>query len=60
VPAESLKAGVNALEIRWPLGTRPGEAGIENAARDLEAGLPYSLLPTFAEINSLAVSVAAP
>jgi hypothetical protein len=60
VPAESLKAGVNALEIRWPLGTRPGEAGIENAARDLEAGLPYSLLPTFAEIDSLAVSVAAP
>jgi hypothetical protein len=47
-----LRAGMNTIEIRWPLAPGPGATGIERAARDLERGLPYLLLPAFAEIHS--------
>jgi len=47
-----LREGMNTIEVRWPVALGPGEDGIERAASDLERGLPYLLLPTFAEIHS--------
>lgn len=47
-----LREGMNTIEVRWPVTLGPGEAGIERTASDLERGLPYLLLPAFAEIHS--------
>lgn len=47
-----LREGLNKIEIRWPLALGPGAAGLERAARDVEQGRPYLLLPAFAEIHS--------
>jgi hypothetical protein len=55
---EVLREGVNSVEIHWPWRIRPGEEGLQQAARDLEAGLPYELLPLFGEIHSLTAMVA--
>lgn len=56
--SDLLHADVNSVEIHWPWRTRAGEEGLEQAARDLEAGLPYELLPIFGEIHSLTAWVA--
>jgi hypothetical protein len=47
-----LQEGMNTIEIRWPVALGRGEAGIERAASDLERGLPFILLPAFAEIHA--------
>jgi hypothetical protein len=52
-----LREGINTIEIRWPIVLGPGEAGLERAAADLERGLPYLLLPAFAEVHSFRASL---
>lgn len=47
-----LREGLNTIEIRWPLALGSGAAGLERAARDVEQGRPYLLLPAFAEVHS--------
>jgi hypothetical protein len=58
VPPEIVRAGVNQLTIHWPLGTGPGEGGIERTASALERGFyPRCFLPCFGEIHTLTATV---
>jgi hypothetical protein len=50
--AETPARGVSWIEIRWPPALLPGSEGIEAAARDVERGIPFLLLPVFAEVHS--------
>jgi hypothetical protein len=59
LPAQAVREGLNSLELRWPLRTAPGESGLQRAARNIEAGLDYQLLPVFGEIHTLTATVAA-
>ncbi len=52
-PAGLVRAGVNWLEIQWARDLPDGEKEVERIALDHERGLPFSLLPVFAEISSL-------
>jgi hypothetical protein len=56
IPAAQVLAGVNDLDIEWPLELGSGEAGIKRAAAEFERGRD-SLFPTFGEIHTLKVSV---
>jgi hypothetical protein len=55
-PANMVQAGVNWLEIDWPLGLSRGKEEMERIATDHERGRPAPLLPVFAEIFSLRVT----
>lgn len=48
-----VQAGVNWLEIDWPLDLPSGEQEIEHIAREHELGRLVPLLPVFGEISSL-------
>jgi hypothetical protein len=52
-PADLVQAGVNWLEIHWPLDPPGGAEAIERIALDHEMGRFIPLLPVFAEISSL-------
>ncbi|HVT17358.1 MAG TPA: hypothetical protein VHQ90_14410 [Thermoanaerobaculia bacterium] len=54
----ALRAGLNRVDIAWPLRTGAAEDALRYAADRLERGLPYPLLPTFGEIHSFTAALA--
>jgi hypothetical protein len=52
-PAGLAQAGVNWLEIDWPLDLPTGEQELEHIAREHELGRLVPLLPVFGEVFSL-------
>lgn len=56
VPPEATRAGLNQVELEWPL-PRDGWAGeLERAARNLERGIYPDALPVFGEVHALTAS----
>jgi hypothetical protein len=53
VPGAEIRAGVNRIEIAWPLLEPRWEEQLERAARSLERGVRPDVLPAFGEVHAL-------
>lgn len=53
VPQARIRAGVNRIELAWPLLEPPWEEQLERAARRLERGVSPDVLPAFGEVHAL-------
>jgi len=57
VPARCLRAGVNRIDIDWPIHTPAWQVDLERAARSLERSTFPDVLPVLGEIFSFTASV---
>src|SRR5262249_4457107 len=54
IEAAHFVRGPNRIELVWPSGAWDGDRGIEEAAREMEAGRIAEFMPAFAEVSALA------
>lgn len=52
VPQEVTRAGVNGVELEWPLRAPAWERELERGARSLERGVYPDVLPVFGEVHA--------